>query len=676
MVRQSDDPAASTGGRSRRDWSIFIPPVLLGILVVSVFLPMLGFEFINYDVGEQVIDNPHIRALTVENLWHIFSSRCITSYYPVRTLTFAIDYQVWGLDPFGFKLTNGLIHLANVGLLFWFTLRLLDRDTTTERSKRADVRRRDIVVAAFAAGVFGVHPLVVEPVCWVPGREELLMTLGLLGCLHLHLTARRQGSREASPRVVWGLHLAAAFCCLLACLSNVVGAVAPLLILAYDVVVERPSSYRKMLLGTLLFWVISSAMIAVKVSGYVAHPGVQEAEMLSHAIAELGYGDTGGPYDPGMFDVERVKLVLGGYWLNLRSLAWPKDLVLAYLPAKPIGFFHPEVVLGGISTVLTCVVLWTVRRRKRALFGFLWFLIALGPVAQIVPHHVIRADRHLYLPLAGLVIGLAIAACPIGDLTRRRTTRILATLVPAFLVLLLAGLAVRQVRVWQDDRSLWTHAVQAVPESPIAHRALADALVKEKKFAQAIAHYDAALKLDGFDAGTASHFARLLATCDDRNRRDYASAIRLAEWANRLTKGRDRSVGRILAIVYNNAAEPYCEQGDWQRAARRYGQAIAADPTYADPILNLALLLSASEDHGLWDLEKAARLAHQAASLDEQLDVNKLMAVAAIYSEAGLAERVIDTITRAIRLADSQGDIDLASQLRGRLRRYREEIQN
>ena len=125
-------PLAGPDARSRR--SILLAALFVGLLVSAVFFPMLNYDFISYDVQDQIINNPYIRGLTGENLWHIFTSRCITSYYPVRTLSYAIDYQVWGLSPFGFKLTNGLIHLANVMLLFALLLRLLARSGSRETS--------------------------------------------------------------------------------------------------------------------------------------------------------------------------------------------------------------------------------------------------------------------------------------------------------------------------------------------------------------------------------------------------------------------------------------------------------------------------------------------------------------------------------------------------------------
>ena len=73
-------------GRSR--WPIVLAVLALVYLVGVVFFPMLGYGFIRLDVGHQVVDNPHIQGLTGENLKHIFTSWCIYSFYPIRSLSF------------------------------------------------------------------------------------------------------------------------------------------------------------------------------------------------------------------------------------------------------------------------------------------------------------------------------------------------------------------------------------------------------------------------------------------------------------------------------------------------------------------------------------------------------------------------------------------------------------
>ena len=141
-------------------WPMILAAAALVCMVCMVVWPIVGFECVDLDVDQQVVNNPHIRGLTVDNLMHIFTSRCVLSYYPVRTLTFAVNYQFWGLNPAGFKLTNGLIHLANVLLVFWLVLRLLDHPASTGRTLGMGW---DLCAATFSAGVFAMHPVVVEP---------------------------------------------------------------------------------------------------------------------------------------------------------------------------------------------------------------------------------------------------------------------------------------------------------------------------------------------------------------------------------------------------------------------------------------------------------------------------------------------------------------------------------
>ncbi len=617
-------------------------------------------------------------------------------------MSYAIDYQVWGLNPFGFKLTNGLIHLANVMLLFALLLRLLacmdsrrndfrgvscDKSGATreERSTRGDlsgrdffigclrtnIPRRDVLVAAMATCVFGIHPAIVEPVCWIPGREELLMTLGALGSVHCHLTARRM--EDCGCRCLWILafHGATAALCLAACLSNIVGAVIPGLILASDLLVQCRIRWRRIIAGTVVLWAIGLTTIAVKMSGYLAHPGVQQADVLAATIAGLDLGDNPGPYDPGVLDIERLKLVLRVYWLNLKTLAWPNDLTLAYLPARPAGFLHPEVLLGALAVVVTFVALWAARKRRLCLFGLIWFLLALGPVSQVAPHHIIRADRHLYLPLVGLSIVLAMVLRQLTSALRRPAVKWFALVIGALSLLLVATAASRQVQTWRDNRSVWEHGISVLPNSPVAHRALADTLLKEKDFGGAFFHFHAALKADVFDPTNASRYARALATCDDLDRRDYNLALDLGEWASQLTRGRDPEVSRDLAMVHNNYAEALRQQGDLQAAITRYRQAIEADPSYAAPIFNLALLLATCSDEGLRDVEESVRLAERGMETLDEPDVNNLMIMATAYAAAGRRSQASEATQRAISTANAQGDIERAAMLRQRLRIYR-----
>ncbi len=628
---------------------ILLAGIVLASLVSVVFRPILGFDFVDHDVHQQVIVNPHIRGLTGDNLKHIFTSRCFTSYYPVRTLTCAVDYQFWGLNPVGFKLTNGLIHLANVLLLFWLILRLFRRRDADEKPLKTSW---DVCVATLSAATFAVHPVVVEPVTWVAGREELLMTLGTLGCFHFHLTARRLGEKDAKTPAVVACYVCVALSCAAACLSNAVAAVIPLLIVVADVIVlTRPTLWR-ILYGTSALWAIGVTTIVIKRVGPEG-PAIGEVSMLS---------------------TERLMLVLNVYWLNLKTLVRPAELTLSYDVVSPESFLDLEVILGAIAISLTCATLWALRRRKLIVFGLVWFGLALGPTSQIIPHHIHRADRFLYLPLAGLALVAAAGLRRLGNPLKRRLALTGAIAAGALGLVLLGACSVRQVWSWRSDVSVWERCVSLMPNNGEARWALAEAYAKKGRLDQAIPHYQMLLRSDPDNVMVLSNFAFYLATHDDKGRRNYALAIELAERGCKLTNWEDRYLMRLLAKVYNNFGTDRAESEDYGRAIEYFEKAISTDAGYATPVFNMALLLATCSDEKLRRVDEAVRLAERGCRLAEQPNPERLMFLAEVYAEAERFGDAVRTTERAVSLALAAGNWQLANELELQLKVFGDRI--
>ncbi len=627
-------------------WRTFLAGIALACLVWVVFFPILGFAFVELDVGPQVLHNPGVQGLSGDKLKHIFTSRGATgSYYPVRALSHAVDYQIWdGPDPRGFKLTNVLIHQANVLLVFWLILRLMARAPVASPGAW-----RDVSVATFAAGVFAIHPVVVEPVTWVAAREELLMTLGALGAMHFHLSARRLDEENGR---VWGAlacYLAAALCCGAACLSNAVGAVIPLLIVAWDVLMLPPPRFWRILYGTAALWAISAAAIVLKILGSQSDRLAKEAPV---------------------FSADRLALVLKVYWLNLKTLVWPTDLALSYEAATPARFRDGEVLLGGIAIGLTCWALWKLRRRKWILLGLLWFGLALGPTSQMMPHHIHRADRFLYLPLVGLAVAAAMAARPVGNVLKGPLATAGALAAGVAVLLAPASRSACQVWTWRDNVTLWDHCLRAAPGNVVAWRCLADSLASAGRFDLAIPYYQTALEIDPDSKETLNNFAFQLGTHVDEKLRDYRLAIQLAERGCRLTGWNEQKVRRTLAIACSNYAVELGSSGRFRQAIDCYRKALKADPEYEVPWLNLAMLLATCPDDKLRDPEEAVRLAGRGCRLADPPDPTSLMILAAAYAEAGQPDAAVTTIREALPLARAAGDAELVGQLRSQLELY------
>jgi Flp pilus assembly protein TadD len=683
MPEQSTPDGQESQGPRPVRWPILLAGIVLASLVSVVFWPILGFEFVDRDVYRQVIDNPYIRGLSGENLKHIFTSRSFTSYYPIRTLTFAVDHQFWGLNPVGFKLTNGLIHFANVLLVFWLILRLFRHRDADDKPPKSSW---DVCVATFSAAIFAVHPVVVEPVSWVAGREELLMTLGALGCFHFHLTARRLDEKDGKTPAAVACYIGAALSCAAACLSNAVAAVIPLLIVAADMILLTRPTIRKILYGTSALWAIGVATIVIKRVGPEGDP-VGEARMLS---------------------AERLMLVLNVYWLNLKTLVWPAELALSYDAVSPKSFLDLDVILGTIVICLTCATLWALRHRPLILLGLIWFGLALGPTSQIIPHHIHRADRFLYLPLAGLALAVAaglrivhettsLRPSPLRERRKGEGAKDVAVVSRAILrplgspwqrrlalagtiaagvsgLVLLGACSMRQVWTWQSDMSVWQHCVSLMPNNNEARWALAEAYAKQGRLDWAIPHYQMLLQSNPNELIVLSSFAFRLATSHDKALRDYALAIELAERGCKLTKWENPDLVRLLAKVYNNLATDRAETEDYDEAIEYFNKAINTDAGYPTPVFNLALLLATCSDEKLRRVDEAVRLAEQACQLVGQPGPDRLMFLAELYAEAERFEDAVRTTERAVRLAQAAGNWQLADELRLQLNFFRDQI--
>jgi len=608
----------------------------------------VGFEFVDFDTNAHVVKNPHIRGLTLENLTHILTSRCVTSYYPVRTLTYALDYQIWGLNPAGFKLTNGLIHLGNVLLLFWLVLRLLRHPAVAGRSEAAAF---DVLVAAVSAALFAVHPVVVEPMAWVPGREELLMTFGALGCFHFYLTSRRLDGRLDRSLSRKAAYIGAALCCIAACLSNAVGAVIPLLITAWDVLSLPSPKLRKLLTGASVLWLIAAATILGK-GHYVP----------ADATATV----------PRVFSYEWLLMIVSAYGLNLKTVVWPAELGILYEWFPSYGFRRGELILGGIAIVVTAALLWMLRRRTVTVFGLVWFVLALGPTAQIIPHHIARADRFLYLPLVGLVITAAAVFVAMGRILKRSTASAAVVTIGLLGLLVEATVSTNQLQTWQNSYTMWKNCLRVSPNNPMAHRCFAEILANRGRFDQAIPHYHMALRVEPESVVTLHSFALRLATCEE-HLRDYRLAIEFAQRGCEITAWKDSDLRLTLAVAHASYATNLVRHGDYRQAISHLSRAMEADPEYDVAYLNLAMLLATCSDPELRQPDEAVTLAERGCDLAGQPDSRRLSILAAAYAASGRFDMAITTTEAAIATAHSCEDRRLQEYLEGQLSAYRKE---
>jgi len=115
----------------------------LCLITVATFIPSFSNQFTNWDDQQHLLSNPCIRALDAAHSISHFTNTVLSTYIPLTTLSYAIEYHFFGLQPLIYHLDNFILHLLVVLLIFYFCLRVGLSET-----------------AAFIASLlFAIHPM-------------------------------------------------------------------------------------------------------------------------------------------------------------------------------------------------------------------------------------------------------------------------------------------------------------------------------------------------------------------------------------------------------------------------------------------------------------------------------------------------------------------------------------
>jgi hypothetical protein len=110
----------------------------LAALTIVVYAPVSDFMFVNYDDNVYVSENARVAAgLNAENVAWSMTSFVNANWHPLTVLSHMLDVEISGLDPTGHHVTNLVLHVVNVGLLFWLF-------ASTTRTVACRLRRRPV----------------------------------------------------------------------------------------------------------------------------------------------------------------------------------------------------------------------------------------------------------------------------------------------------------------------------------------------------------------------------------------------------------------------------------------------------------------------------------------------------------------------------------------------------
>lgn len=443
--------------------------LLLFAVTCAVYWQVSDHEFVHYDDGRYITENPQVKAgVTREGIRWAFTSTYASNWHPLTWLSHMIDVQLFGLRPGAHHVVNVLFHAANTVLLFLLLLRMTGAHWRS----------------AFVAALFALHPLHVESVAWVAERKDVLSTLFFM----LTLLFYDQYVKRPGPfRYLFTLCTFA-----LGLMSKPMLVTLPFILLLMD---YWP-------LGRLQFWQAGPLRAQ-------APAPVQEARLrrlvwekipfialsVASSIITLYAQHKGGAMSsvtavPFTF---RAVNALWAYVLYIGKMVWPFNLSVMY-PLPPNltiaqGLFACAF-LGGISLL----VIRSAKKHSYFLVGWLWYLVTLVPVIGLVQvGRQSMADRYTYIPFIGLFIMIAWGMRTIVGESRIRQVALSSG--AGVILLALAFLTYLQTSYWKDSFTLFSHAAEAVDNNYIAHQNLGFVLSEHGRLDEAKYHYLEALRV-------------------------------------------------------------------------------------------------------------------------------------------------------------------------------------
>ena len=81
--------------------------IFLAVATFSVYLQVKDHEFINFDDNVLVTESSLVQAgLTNENIIRVFTTTHFGGWLPINSISYMLDYQLYGLNSKGYLLTN------------------------------------------------------------------------------------------------------------------------------------------------------------------------------------------------------------------------------------------------------------------------------------------------------------------------------------------------------------------------------------------------------------------------------------------------------------------------------------------------------------------------------------------------------------------------------------------
>lgn len=496
----------------------YLPLFLLSLLGVLLYLPSLYHDFV-FDDGTLVVENPYIKSWKYlpQMLSKDASNISDPSNYwrPVFSISLALDYSLWGLNPIGFHITNILLHAINTALLFSVGKKL--QNTTC---------------AVFSSLIFAFHPIQTFAVSGISLRGDLLAAFFIL------LSLQAFFSRRTLPFAI---------ALMLALLSKETSMVFPLVLFFAWILLQRDKQDLRLILA---FAVLALYLLVRLSLGF------------SFAMTPLAFSYHAS-WDTRWLLAFKVLALYFLAILNLFEMPHP-----VWTVELPTSLNDSYVLSGAFVLLLLLGAIWgNLKKNPVMAFGLTWFLVYFLPVSNLKELNTPMAEHWLYIPMIGLSLAFGMALERLLCLRFPRAELIRAGIKACIAVFVIfAVLVVREkTKVYHSNESFLLAAIRANPQNARLYSLLGSTYLLKQDIPGAIEFYTKALALELNEFSANYMLGRLL-----------YQAGQSEKAKNHLERVVQIKPGRVWELL--PVADAWEMLGDKQKALFYYRKALSMNP--------------------------------------------------------------------------------------------------
>jgi hypothetical protein len=405
-------------------------------LALILYLPTVGYDFVNYDDPQSFLYNPFFTPLGFGKAASLWVKPYMSLYAP-------LTYSIWAMVLAMAGPSAGWLHAVNV-LVFASGVVAVYR-VISELFVSREAR-------LWGTALWAAHPLQVEAVCWATALKTTLSVTLSLWAMVYYLRDRR------APALALFV---------LACLAKSTGVVVPLVLLVLDWGARKVSP--RQALRRLGPWLaVSLVFFGVATAVYRGGKAVEPLSVGQRLV---------------------VASASWGFYVGKALVPWPLSIDYGGEPRQLLASPWSYLALVGI---LLGAAFLAYRRPRWPLVLIAVFTLPLLPFLGLVPHDLqavtLAQDRYASLSLLALALGVAAWL----DSGRGES----ATTWVAGAVGLCLLLSVEQRAVWRNSETLWTHVLEINPRSSLAEFNLAQFYADTGRLDEAEAHFHASYALE------------------------------------------------------------------------------------------------------------------------------------------------------------------------------------